>query len=136
MSSSRLAARVGPFRLAGVGRLPDFRHRFNKRGNDGTAKGNVEPATGELVIGVAYELDDAQLAVLDEVELGYRLASLQVCLAGGKEVAALCYRAVVLGEELEPTRAYLEHYVAGAAEHGIPLGYLRAILPPWFALMG
>ncbi len=134
MSSTRLTSRVGALRIVGVARLQGFQHRFNKRGNDGTAKGNVEVCADSSVVGVAYELEEAQLAILDAIEAGYRRDRLQVRLEAGGICEVLCYRAVLLGDGLEPTHSYLEHYVVGAAEHGISRQYLRAILPPWFSL--
>ena len=42
MSTPRLVQRVGEVRVLGPARLEGYEHRFSKRGNDGSAKGNVD----------------------------------------------------------------------------------------------
>ena len=134
MSVSRLVRRVGEVRVAGVATLGGFEHCFNKKGSDGTAKGNVETVAEGCVWGVTYDIDHEQLARLDVFESGYRRDTAVVRLSSGLELEVICYRAVLLSDELEPTHEYLGHYVAGAREHDIPDTYLRTILPRWFSL--
>lgn len=119
MSSPRLVQRVGPVRVLGRARLEGYRHSFSKRGNDGTAKGNVERAVGAAVQGVLYALEPAQLEHLRSFEGGYRQVEFEVLREDGERVRAASFEALALVRGLEPTPAYLEHYSAGMREHGL-----------------
>jgi gamma-glutamylcyclotransferase len=129
MSRSRLETRVGAVRVLGRGQLHTHRHRFSKLGRDGTGKGNVEARSGESVWGVVYELDSHQLARLAGFELGYREESFEIDLHGrGELVRTTSYQALKIVPGLTPTPGYLEHYLVGMREHGIPEDYRELIL--------
>jgi len=130
MSSARLERRVGRVRCVGRGWLDDYCHQFSKHGTDGTAKGNVEPARGERVWGVIYELDPDQLDVLATFETGYRPASYTVQPHDDPAAAvrAASFEALAVVRGIQPSPAYLHHYLAGLREHDIPRDYQRAIL--------
>lgn len=130
MSRARLEQRVGGVELIGRAQLHSHRHRFSKLGTDGTGKGNVEPLPGELVWGVVYELAPAQLELLDEFETGYRAIELALQLrdTGQAIVRALSYQALRVVEGLQPTEAYVRHYIAGMREHALPTAYCAAVL--------
>ena len=87
MSTPRLERRIGPVRCHGRAWLDDYCHRFSKRGNDGTAKDNVERASGARVWGVVYELALPQLEILRGFETGYRALEVGVTLDGHASVA-------------------------------------------------
>ena len=131
LSSTRLRARIGDVVVVGVATLPDHRHLFNKHGNDDTAKGNIEMAPGEVVIGVLYEITVAQLETLVAIESGYERVTVSVTRETAT-IDAVTFRAVRLADHLAPTREYLDHYVHGVREHGIEEGYLEGILPAWY----
>lgn len=128
MSQSRLQERVGQVRVLGRARLCAHRHRFSKLGRDGTGKGNIEACAGASVWGVLYELDHAQLAQLDDYELGYRGLELELELDDRRSVLACSYAALKIVPTLTPTRAYLRHYLTGMREHAIPPDYRDEIL--------
>lgn len=130
MSRLRLEQRVGLVQVLGCGRLDGHHHRFSKLGRDGTGKGNIEPREDASVWGVLYELGDDQLARLTEFEFGYRPAILTVALAAdpGRAVRASSFSALNVVDALEPTIEYIEHYLIGMAEHGIPDHYRQELL--------
>ncbi|PRP96754.1 hypothetical protein ENSA5_35280 [Enhygromyxa salina] len=128
MSRARLEQRVGPTLVLGPARLEGYRHRFSKLGTDGSGKGNIELHLGESVWGVVYELDDRQLARLVDFELGYRQTSLPVPLVGATATRVTSFEAHTIVPGLAPTSAYVEHYVIGMREHGIPDDYRMRIL--------
>lgn len=129
MSSLRLRRRVGPLIDHGWAMLHDFAHLFDKRGADGTAKGNVVRRPGSVVHGVLYELEPSQLEKLDRYEGGYARIEIEVNLHAGR-IFALTYtaHAAQRAEGLEPARSYLDHYLRGAEEHRLPGEYLERIL--------
>jgi len=134
MSSSRLALRIGEVRIVGAAHVRGYAHRFNKRGKDGTAKGNMLAEGEERIWGVLYEVDEGQLRALDGFEGGYQRRTVEVVARSGDLITSWGYVGFELDDSLEPTREYLAHYVAGAREHELPEPYLRQILPSWYRL--
>ena len=128
MSRARLERRVGPVMDLGCAVLPGHRHRFNKLGEDGTGKGNVEPAAGESVYGVLYVLNEVQLEVLAEFEGGYVRVEREVKLPHGEVRRAATFVGVSPGRDLQPSAEYLAHYRRGLREHAIPAWYVVAVL--------
>jgi len=122
MRRSRLENRVGRVVVRGCSALSEYRHAFAKRGDDGTAKGTLVAAVGGLVHGVLYDLSGAQLATLARHEGGYR--RIDVSVAGA---AAITFEALRLVTGLKPNPEYVEHYMVGMAEHGMPVDYVELI---------
>ena len=116
---------MGNVRVLGPGRAPGWRHRFNKRGRDGTGKGNIEPADAH-VWGVVYGLTAAQLDLLDGFEGGYRRCAL-VVEAGREALATIAYVGLQPGSCLRPAPWYLEHYRVGIRQHGLPEAWLAEV---------
>lgn len=127
MSRARLQARLGAVEDRGRAVLHDWRHRFSKRGGDGTGKGNIEPVTGSVVHGVLYVLTRSQLDRLVTFEGGYALAELPVHRRGIGELAATFVARPPVAP-LRPAPFYVAHYVVGMREHGIPSRYAEEIL--------
>jgi gamma-glutamylcyclotransferase len=136
MSRARLEGRLGRVADLGRARCADRRHRFSKLGLDGTGKGNLEPAAAGLVWGVLYELDAGQLERLVAIETGYRLLEIEVELDGIGLVPTVSFEALEQRAGLAPTREYVEHYVTGIREHGIPDAYLAVVLGEFRGLVG
>jgi gamma-glutamylcyclotransferase len=127
MHRRRLEQRVGALVDHGWVVLPEHRHGFTKLGSDGTGKGNIEPRGGCEVHGVLYELSDRQLDVLAGYEGGYERVELQLSVRG-ERVLAVTFRAAMWIPDLVPTNAYLDHYLRGMREHGLPESYVREVL--------
>ncbi len=116
--------------VVGRARLPDHRLAFtryssNRRG--GVA--DIVPEPDSHVWGALYDVDEANMAALDEYEgapRAYRRESVRVIDDAGDEVQALAYVANRTGE-FPPSRQYLELIVQGARAHGLPEEYVRAI---------
>ena len=130
MSTPRLEQRVGPVRVLGRAWLDHYCHRFSKHGNDGTAKGNVEPDPGQHVWGVLFELESAQLECLRGFESGYRMVHFELTLEH-RPVHAATFEALNVVRELAPSDTYIRHYIAGMREHAIPSHYRAALLADW-----
>ena len=102
------------------GRLDGWRLAFNKRGRTpvGAGAGNIVLATGEAVHGTLNLLPAKGFEVLDRYEGvagGHYERRVVPVLRGdtGITVEATTYVALLTGEDLRPTRAYLDHLLAG-----------------------
>lgn len=106
--------------------LHDWTLKMNKRGKDGFARANIEPAPGCYVCGVLYEVDADALRKLDDMEglgRGYRAEFLPVRIADGAQYQAYTYIGIKLAEGLSVTMTYRDMILQGAAEHGLPADY-------------
>jgi cation transport regulator ChaC len=103
-----------------AGRLDGWRLAFNKRARTpvGAGAGNIMPAAGKAVHGTLNLLPPRGFEVLDRYEgvaAGhYERRIVPVVRADtGATVEAITYVALLVGEELRPTRDYLGHLLAG-----------------------
>ena len=103
-----------------AGRLDGWRLAFNKRARTppGAGAGNIVPAAGELVHGTLNLLPAKGFEILDRYEgvAGghYERRIVPVVRADtGATIEAVTYVALLVGDELRPTRAYLGHLLAG-----------------------
>jgi gamma-glutamylcyclotransferase len=103
-----------------AGRLDGWRLAFNKRGRTpvGAGAGNIVLAPGEVVHGTLNLLPAKGFEVLDRYEgvAGghYERRVVQVLRGDtGLTVEAITYVALLTGDDLRPTRAYLDHLLAG-----------------------
>jgi len=102
------------------GRLDGWRLTFDKvaRAPKGSGAGNIVVASGSSVHGTLNEMPPAGLDVLDVWEgvAGghYERRTVRVVRADtGDTLEAVTYVALLVGEGLRPTRAYLAHLLAG-----------------------
>jgi cation transport regulator ChaC len=103
-----------------AGRLDGWRLAFNKRARTptGAGAGNIVPAVGAVVHGTLNLLPAKGFEILDVHEgvAGghYERRLVPVLRADtGDTVEAITYVALLVGEGLRPTRAYLGHLLAG-----------------------
>jgi gamma-glutamylcyclotransferase len=103
-----------------AGRLDGWRLAFNKRARTphGAGAGNIVPAAGELVHGTLNLLPAKGFEILDRYEgvAGghYERRIVPVVRADtGATIEAVTYVALLVGDELRPTRACLGHLLAG-----------------------
>ena len=115
-----------------AGRLDGWRLAFNKRVRipAGSGAGNIVRITveGAAVFGTLNWLPEAGFVVLDRYEgvaAGhYERRTVAVTrLDSAEPVEAITYVALLTGEELRPTRAYLAHLLAG--RDLLPADYVR-----------
>ena len=86
--------------------------------------------------GVVYELDAGQLARLAEFERGYGQTTLEVvAVTSGSLVRAVSFEAHRIVSDLQPTAAYVEHYLVGMREHGVPHDYRARVLSEYRGLV-
>ena len=103
-----------------AGWLDGWRLAFNKRARlpPGAGAGNIVPAPGEVVHGTLSLLPAKGFEILDRYEgvagghYERRLVPV-VRTDSGVPIEAVTYVALLVGEELRPTRDYLGHLLAG-----------------------
>jgi len=105
--------------------------KFNKRSIDGSGKCNVGSTEneGDIVFGVLFEIDPADLPKLHEAEgSGYRCEWLEA-MQDSDEHEALIYIPVSdsIDDSLRPYTWYKDLVMAGAEEHGLPSDYIDRI---------
>jgi gamma-glutamylcyclotransferase len=115
-----------------AGRLDGWRLAFNKRARTppGSGVGNIIVAAGEVVHGTLNLLPPEGIAVLDRYEGvasgHYERRSVPVVRGDtGATVEAVTYVALLVGEQLRPTRDYLGHLLAG--RDLLPADYYRQL---------
>ena len=115
-----------------AGRLDGWRLAFNKtaRTPPGAGAGNIVAAAGEVVHGTLNLLPAQGFDVLDRYEgvAGGHYERRRVAVVRGDTgamVEAITYVALLVGEQLRPTRAYLGHLLAG--RDLLPAEYFRQL---------
>ena len=134
MSSRRLTApkRAPSATRVAVGYVPGRRltfDKFSKRDQSGKCDCEATGNPADRVYGVVYRIAASERAALDEAEglhWGYREEVLAV-VVGEVTHDALAYVATDKRRGLPIFDWYLEHVVTGAAENGLPAGYVKAI---------
>ena len=116
MNPERMKQRIGwmpPLRAA---ILKDYQLLFDKQSKDG-GKANIRPHAGSFVEGVLYLLEEKDLLELDlfeEVADGhYSRDLIEVMTESEGLCRVVTYIAQKTGPETPPTRAYLDHLLAG-----------------------
>ena len=130
MNLAQMAERLRRAVTGTVARLPGFRLVFNKpTGQDAHAYANIVAEPSELVLGVVYEVSEAELALLDGFEGGgYRRVTVRV-ESGDDGFDAIAYVADPdrVRPGLVPSDEYLGRILTGAEQHGLPEDYVASI---------
>ena len=110
--------------------LPNYQFgitRHSRLRNCGTA--NVFPSAGAAVWGIAYDVSDADLIVMDGFEDGYRreLLSLTPANNGATSITALVYVAEIETNVPLPNAEYKRVMVEGAKHWQLPAPYLAML---------
>lgn len=103
--------------------------KFSTRDQSGKCDCEVTGDPTDRVYGVVYRIAASERATLDAAEglhFGYRDEILSV-IADDATQPALAYVATDKRPGLPVFDWYVEHVLAGAAENGLPLGYLQTI---------
>jgi gamma-glutamylcyclotransferase (GGCT)/AIG2-like uncharacterized protein YtfP len=133
MAASAMALACPGHRYLGPAQLRDHRLAFTRRSlRTGTGVADAIEAAGEHVWGALYELQEADLAALDEKEgngWAYERRSVRVAVGAGAELLeAFAYRVIEPdGAHIQPSPEYREALLTGARERGLPSGYVKAL---------
>jgi gamma-glutamylcyclotransferase (GGCT)/AIG2-like uncharacterized protein YtfP len=136
LNPTQMAARCPGHVVVGRASVPGYSLRFRGYGRDWAgAVGTIEPAPGQVVHGVLFELTPAHYTTLDEYE-GYDgpglpsnlydRVEIEVVSESGEKVQALTYVIRPRAEGL-PSRAYRDTIVIGLRHHGLPDEYVRGL---------
>lgn len=131
MPTVRLRERCPSAVPLGVAQLNGYELRWHKRSKDGSGKCDiVSLASPEAqVLGVLYEIADAEKGALDRAEglgYGYKEIEIQV-LCDGKQMTAKAYQATEIDHSLTPYTWYRALVLAGAKEHDLPEDYIARL---------
>lgn len=130
MSWQQMQRRCPSARFVCAARLPDYQFgitRHSRLRDCGTA--NVFPASGNQVWGIVYEISQADLAILDGFEDGYRRKILPVYYGVGEERAleVLIYIAEIEKNVPLPNAEYKRLILEGARHWQLPAAYLAIL---------
>jgi gamma-glutamylcyclotransferase (GGCT)/AIG2-like uncharacterized protein YtfP len=124
MNWEQMQQRCPSARFLGVGRLKDHRlaiTRKSRRRLCGTA--DVIAERGSDVWGIVYEIDEADILLLDDFEDGYRRESMNVAL-DGLERPAWIYIAEKESCPPPPSAHYKQLMLEGARHWRLPSSYI------------
>lgn len=127
MNRAQMLSRAGKILEEHNATLPNYEVRFNKKVRGGTAGANVQPASGKIVHGVLYKIEESAMRSLDRYEgvpEHYRRIEVQVTPEGGQAVGAQIYIASKVEKGLRPSTNYLQSILDGAGEHNLPDAYI------------
>jgi gamma-glutamylcyclotransferase (GGCT)/AIG2-like uncharacterized protein YtfP len=130
MNWPQMQRRCPSARFVCVARLANYQFgitRHSRLRDCGTA--NVFLADGNEVWGTVYEVSEADLAILDGFEDGYRREILPVCaFANGKQpLNALVYIAEIENDVPRPSAEYKRLILDGAKHWDLPAAYLSML---------
>ena len=132
MSSAYLRQTCPSASAVGRALLPNVRIAFRRFSTDlGGGISTIQPAPGERVWGVLYEIAKAEVEALDRLEdvdkgLYLREGHLVLDQAGAWRLAQL-YRVARPEGPFAPAARYLAWMQEGAREHGLPEDYVREL---------
>ncbi len=133
MSRKRLSDRVQSARFIAVAMLSKHELKFHKISKkDGSGKCDISETGNpdDIVIGVAYDIDESEKPELDKKEglhYGYEEKTVEVTSVEGELLSAITYYAKNIDSSLKPYHWYKEHVVRGAKENGLPEHYIQII---------
>lgn len=125
MCTRRLKGRIPSAKPLGRAKLPNKRLVCNKRSKDGSGKANLLDSTGDIVWGVLYELELADLEKLDRIERGYKRIVLKVITDQEDQIEAYVYVSSDLMDNARPYNWYKQLMIEGACEHQLPGSYIK-----------
>lgn len=132
MSAPRLRERVYITSVVGVATLVDHELQFNKQGEDGSAKCNIDLAIDRdaSVLGVVFDLPESEKRALDRFEgvgQGYEVRTVTVTLVEGQAIEVFTYWATRKDPSLKPYHWYKHHVLHGARTAGLCDHYIAQI---------
>ena len=136
MLTERLKARVSSAKNPSPFALRKYRLRFHKKSSDCSGKCNIVATAfdSDVVHGVLFDIDDAQISLLDKAEgvgHGYLRNEISVSIDGiMTKVSVYIAEKDAIDDALIPYRWYYELVLSGAEQHSLPNDYvagLRAI---------
>lgn len=131
MLTERLQDRVSSAKNPRPFALQRHRLRFHKKSIDCSGKCNIVPTAcdSDVVHGVLFEIDDAQISTLDNHEgVGYRRNEITVSLHGTETKACIYFAEKnAIDDTLMPYRWYYDLVLSGAEQHKLPPDYIARL---------
>ena len=127
MYTKKLRSSTPSAKVIGRARLLGKRMVCNKKSKDGSGKANLVDSPGNVVWGVLYEIDSAELDKLDKAEGSYQRTTLQVLNEQGNTITAEVYISTKVTTDPTPYDWYKNLILQGARKHRLPKDYLEYI---------
>jgi gamma-glutamylcyclotransferase len=110
-----------------TGRIRNVRLVFDKPGDDGTGKADLQDHRGSVTEGVIYDVPEASLDNLDiyeGVDRGHYRRQLMTVDTSRGQLECVVYRAAKFRPGLKPSPAYLQTLIRGAEVHRLSPEYV------------
>ncbi|MGH7855400.1 MAG: gamma-glutamylcyclotransferase family protein [Candidatus Binatia bacterium] len=130
MNWPQMQRRCPSSRFVCVGRLTNYNFGITRHSRlRGCGTANVFPAPGKEVWGIVYDINDADLLILDTFEDGYRRETLSVYPLENDEATldALVYVAAIEENVPRPNAEYRRLIIEGAKYWKLPASYLALL---------
>ena len=132
MSSKRLKDRVPSACYVTIATLSKHELRFHKKSIDGSGKCDAceTGVDNHKVIGVVFEIDEAEKPELDKKEglgNGYDEKTVNLIAQSGEHIKAITYFATNIDNTKKPYHWYKQHVISGAEEFKLPDEYIEII---------
>jgi gamma-glutamylcyclotransferase len=124
MKVDRMTERVPSAHPVGYAKLAGNKLAFNKVSKDGSGKTNIVDSKNDVVFGVLFEVDEDQIANLDDIEQGYERKNIMVLGSNEQEIHVFTYISNQTNNDLKPYDWYLKFLVNGAEENNLPRDYV------------
>lgn len=124
MNSAQQIARTPSAKVVGIASLSGYKFLLNKRGKDGTGRGNIEASHGDVIWGVLYAIDEGEMEELDKKEDKYNRENVVVRTNDVEKLKVVTYISKYTGNGLPVPNDYKQKIVEGAREHGLPPDYI------------
>lgn len=126
----RLQQRIPSAQLVGTTTLAGYELAFNKRGQDESGKGHIQPAAGQSQVhGAVYQMAAEHITDLDRFEgAGYQQKPFELTV-DGQPYSCFAYvgEATHLDDSLQPFHWYKSLIVLGAQFHDFPSHYIQSL---------
>lgn len=135
MLTERIRLRVKSATPLGMARIDGRCLDFAKVSVDGSGKADIATCEGGIVYGVLFEIERAELDILDKYEgIDYQRSDVRVSFCGSDSDAITYIARPEKRGVVRPFSWYLSLVVAGAIQHDLPTSYQAALRKTEYSL--
>lgn len=116
-----------PIKVMCKGKLKHYSLKFNRKNPDGTARGNLQPATDEYTLGMLYQINKNKFEQLAQTEPEYILTEFDILTDNGV-VSAFAFICHHCADGIVPNKKYVDSIVDYARLQQFPESYIEKIL--------
>ncbi len=116
-----------PVEILCKGELKNYGLKFNRENPDGTARGNLSPATNDYTLGLIYKISKSKFEQLSQTEPEYELKEFDILTDSGT-VSAYAFICHNCNDGIVPEKKYVNSIVDYARLLEFPESYISKIL--------